>query len=107
MKPFDAVARAREIVTVFPGDDGWKVYIFGDLMTWQQTEAHDELMADRWGEQIAAALTAVRDEERARIADWYQETFCPRAGVKGDEKHARGDCEPCNLAAAIRHQEGA
>jgi len=93
MTPFDAAALARGIVerAVKAGPcDGLRE---PDL-AWLEQE-------------IAAALTAVRDEERARIADWYEETFCPRAGVKGDEKHARGDCEPCNLAAAIRHQEGA
>ena len=51
---------------------------------------------------LLAFADAQRAEEREATADWYRETFCPRSGVEGDEKHARGDCEPCNLAHAIR-----
>lgn len=47
-------------------------------------------------------VAEARREERALIADWFEETFCPRAGLKGDEKHANGDCDYCNMAFAIR-----
>ena len=60
----------------------------------QTEEAYEE--GRRVGERVGRA------EEREATADWYRETFCPRSGVEGDEKHARGDCEPCNLAHAIR-----
>ena len=53
-------------------------------------------------EQVARAL----DAEREWVADWFQGAFCIQAGVPtmgdGDERHARGDCEPCNIATAIR-----
>jgi len=87
-QPFDAAARAREIIAC--GETGAGTHV---LLRWEQLHA-----------AIAAALTAVRDEERARAAkladDWRctgheHDCGCPLCGV------ARG------LAAAIRHQEGA
>lgn len=62
-------------------------------LTWKQK---DVLMAR------IRALVATRERQAIRgIADWYEETFCPRSGVLGDERHARGDCDHCNIAKAI------
>jgi hypothetical protein len=50
---------------------------------------------------VAAHDAAVRQAAREEIADAYEEIFC-RSGLANDEKHARGDCEACNIASAIR-----
>lgn len=79
--------------------EGWraKALELSELAAWTTTMNEVEIAA----EKIASALARAVAEERRRIASWYQEAFCPSHGVKADERHARGDCDSCNIAAAI------
>lgn len=66
---------------------------------------------------ISTALTAAesrgREQEREKIANWYEETFCLNpdctCNVAMTEpcKHCLKDCPICNIAHAIRQMKTA
>ena len=57
----NAESLAREIITVAPGDGGWKVYLFGDLVHWCEREEFAATLAESWRQQLEAAI---RRQER-------------------------------------------
>ncbi len=57
-------------------------------------------------DRVGRLVEEARRGERHETAGWYVEMFCPQMGIPGDEKHARGDCEHCNMATAILARMG-
>ena len=71
----------------------------------QAVKENDKIHEEAAVQLVRLRVEQARREEREACADWFRETFCPRSGVNGDEKHARGDCDYCNMARALRARD--